>query len=497
MLNAPLWLLIALQGAVSAASLVVEIVAGRMMAPYVGMSLYTWTAIIAVVLAGFSAGHWWGGRVAERPAPRAMASTGWALLAAALTTAIAGGVLRLTAMPVLDVVANPVWGITVLCAAAFFAPSFFAGVPAPVLAQIAVSGADKSGRALGAMFAAGAIGAIAGTLLAGFVFISWLGSALTISIVAICYVVAALICFGLARQLNSAGVFVPAVIAFAISGSAAFISSPCDTESRYFCIRTQDISAISDSPVNLMVIDHLAHGISARDAPRVMFTDHAAMLDGLARMRMGDRPFSAFFVGGGTYSIPRAWTDRGIGPMTVAEIDPSVTQTAARDFWFDPDSVTVLHEDARRALLIRPDTRYDVVVGDAFADIAVPSHLITQQFFQLVQDRLTPGGVFVMNVIDFEHRLEALASIHRTLSDVFETVEIWTEQRAPEPGQRMVFVLVASDSKSPVDSLLLPAPDRKRFGVLSKRFEHSILADKDALVLTDDYAPIDRLLGPG
>lgn len=50
-------LLLILQIVVSAASLVVEIVAGRMLAPYVGMSLYTWTSVIAVVLAGFSAGH--------------------------------------------------------------------------------------------------------------------------------------------------------------------------------------------------------------------------------------------------------------------------------------------------------------------------------------------------------------------------------------------------------------------------------------------------------
>ena len=60
-----LWLLVAIQATVAAASLVVEIVAGRMLAPYVGMSLYTWTSVIAVVLAGFSAGHWVGGRLAE------------------------------------------------------------------------------------------------------------------------------------------------------------------------------------------------------------------------------------------------------------------------------------------------------------------------------------------------------------------------------------------------------------------------------------------------
>ena len=48
--------LIVSQVLVSAGALILEIVAGRMLAPYVGMSVYTWTAVIAVVLAGLSAG---------------------------------------------------------------------------------------------------------------------------------------------------------------------------------------------------------------------------------------------------------------------------------------------------------------------------------------------------------------------------------------------------------------------------------------------------------
>src|SRR6059036_914708 len=52
----------------SAATLVLELVAGRMLAPYIGVSLYTWTAIIGVVLAGVSIGNWLGGRYADRGA---------------------------------------------------------------------------------------------------------------------------------------------------------------------------------------------------------------------------------------------------------------------------------------------------------------------------------------------------------------------------------------------------------------------------------------------
>src|SRR5687768_687268 len=60
-------------------TLVIEIVAGRMMAPYVGVSLYTWTSIIGVVLAGISLGAWAGGMLADR---RPVASTlGWLLIA--------------------------------------------------------------------------------------------------------------------------------------------------------------------------------------------------------------------------------------------------------------------------------------------------------------------------------------------------------------------------------------------------------------------------------
>src|SRR5436190_16403587 len=49
-------------------SLVIELVAGRIMAPYIGVSLYTWTSIIGVVLAGISLGNYVGGRIADRAA---------------------------------------------------------------------------------------------------------------------------------------------------------------------------------------------------------------------------------------------------------------------------------------------------------------------------------------------------------------------------------------------------------------------------------------------
>lgn len=492
----PLLLLVALQGSVSASSMVVEIVAGRMIAPYVGMSLYTWTAIIAVVLAGFSAGHWWGGRLASWQTDRALRAAGWTMIAAALTTAGASLVLRGVSGTVLATIANPLAAISAISMLAFFLPSLFAGVPAPILTVAAMRGRAASERALGLMYATGAIGAIVGTVLAGFAFVPLLGSIATLLVVAAVYSVAGLICFWLGkaprRQLGAAA---GALLAVVLLGAQALaLPSVCDRESSYYCIRTVALSDAPGDAVHLMVVDHLAHGVSGQREPRVMYTDHAALLDVLPRMRMGRRDFSSFHIGGGSYSVPRAWQDLGIGDITVAEIDPVVTEVAMQDFWFQPNQTQIWHQDARVALR-DSRTQYDVIVGDAFTDITVPEHLVTQEFFQLVAARLAPDGVFAMNLLDNVDRLDALAAMVVTLDDIFASLEVWTEGRAPDRGERRVFVLLASAKDSPVSSITTRRPELMRFQPLSQTFIDDLIKRRKPRILTDDFAPLSYLMG--
>lgn len=496
-----LWVLVAIQATVAAASLVVEIVAGRMLAPYVGMSLYTWTSVIAVVLAGFSAGHWIGGRLAEWPADRALRANGWAMVLAALTTAGAVFLLRGVAGPVITVLQDPVAAIVALTMLVFFLPSFFAGIPAPILSQIAVvRNPEHSGRALGAMFAAGAWGAIIGTLAAGFVFISWLGSVGTLTVVTVVYVAVALYSFAAARATHRwvvEGALV-SLIPLALAGAALYRPDPCTRESDYFCIRVVDISPSAAEPVRLMVLDHLVHGISDGSEPTAMLTPHGMMQDGLSRMRMAGRDhWDGFIIGGGTYTVPRAWVEMGEPvAVTVAEVDPVVTQVAADSFWFDPDSARVIHTDAR-IVLAREDTTYDLILGDAFTDIAAPPHLITREFFELAASRLNPDGSFLMTIIDHIDRMDVLASLTVTAREVFDVVEIWADPSHDVSQSRRVFLMVAGDSRSPVSQIRHDGPEPRQAVRVSAASLQAIIDERRAIVLTDDYAPIDRLLGTG
>jgi hypothetical protein len=67
-----IWEAYALVFTASCCTLVIEILAGRILAPYLGVSLYTWTSIIGVILAGITCGNWAGGVLADRMASRGL-----------------------------------------------------------------------------------------------------------------------------------------------------------------------------------------------------------------------------------------------------------------------------------------------------------------------------------------------------------------------------------------------------------------------------------------
>ena len=498
-------LYLALTMLTAAAGLAVEIVAGRMIAPYLGMSPYTWTAIIAVVLAGFSLGHWWGGAIAGWPSHKAARAVGWALLAAAITTAASLVLIRLVAGPVIAAGFGPVPTILVITTLLFFAPSLFVGIPSPVLTKLAIDArpADTA-RTLGRFYAAGAFGSILGTLLAGYVLIAWLGTVRSLVALSLLYLGMAATLFWHAQQRRSTSLVPPAaavLLAVALllpSGlmTAAFRSN-CTVESQYYCIRIDDMSQSLGTDARVMVLDHLAHGINVRAEPTALVSPYVVMQNALVETHLpgGGAGMRAFFVGGGAYTLPRAWASSKAGShVVIAEIDPEVTRLAREQMWLgNPANLAVRHADARAALAAEPAASFNVVVGDAFHDIAVPPHLVTDEFVALVKSRLGPGGVYVMNVVDHGSRPRFALSVAASLRRHFPVVEIWSDATLDAEGKRATFVIAALDRPSPAGAITLGRDETWR------RWPDTVVerasAALGAIVLTDDYAPVDRLIG--
>ncbi len=495
----------------AACGLIIEIVAGRMLAPYLGMSIYTWTAIIAVVLAGFSVGHWVGGLIAEWPADRAEVSMVWILLGAAISAAASLILIRLLSGPILSAGLSPVPTIILLTFALFFAPSFFVGIPSPVLTKLAIElNPERTGRRLGAMYAAGALGSIFGTLAAGYIFISWLGTINTVLVVTATYFLLGSVYFfktfdrSNKKALIGFGTGLLVLCAIGLMGGQVHaFTSNCMKESQYYCIRVVDIegpeTAGADySEARLMILDHLGHSMSVKSGPEILMASYVELQHVLVRDRFErNAGLNAFFIGGGGYTLPRAWLKHyPSGRMRVSEVDPEVTALAKGMMWLtSSEKLDIVHADARTTLQRRPE-KYDVIIGDAFHDISVPQHLVTQEFFSLVQKRLKADGIYIMNVVDHLSRPRLLLSVVKTLAELFPVVEVWIDTDHLRTGGRETFIVMAG-AKPSSNSQFRSTQFEERVWLRLKTDvnDAKTIAALKPIVLTDDFAPVDRLIG--
>jgi hypothetical protein len=270
---------------------------------------------------------------------------------------------------------------------------------------------------------------------------------------------------------------------------------PCLTESAYFCIRVDDLRFMGRE-ARVMALDHLAHGINDARDPQVLLTPYVHGVDEIVRHRLGGRLEGAFFIGGGAYSLPRAWAARHPqARLAVAEIDPEVTRTAADRLWAGT-GLEVHHADARVALKALPaGDRFDVIFGDAFHDISVPQHLVTDEFHALVAAHLTDRGLYAMNVVDKLREPLFVLSLARTLLRRFRQVELWLDLDAIGPAEkRTTWIVIASNVATDAAEIRSQYGfDRRWVQVPVGRMIDQVGADR-LVFLTDDHAPVDWLL---
>ncbi len=156
--------------------MVLELVAGRVITPYVGTSLYTWTSIIGIVLAGIAVGNYFGGRLADRFATSRTRAKRVLAILFILAGVIAAGIGFYNSffgtMPFLKNLDEPRLRIALHVTLVFFLPCFVIGHISPVVAKSALDLGLLVGRTMGSVYAWGVVGSIIGTFMTGFFFVA-------------------------------------------------------------------------------------------------------------------------------------------------------------------------------------------------------------------------------------------------------------------------------------------------------------------------------------
>ena len=473
----------------SAAVLVLEVLVSRLVAPYVGLTLETYTAAIGVALAAIAAGAALGGRLADRVDPRRwlgpMIAVGGALLLAARPTvfAVGGGFRGL----------GPV-GTVVLVLLAVAPSALVLSTVTPGVIKLRLRTLAETGETVGRLSALGTLGALAGTFLTGFVLLAAFPTSTLLLLTGLAVVVTGLVVTVVLPRAVSTGQL-GAIVALAGLSSLWLVTadSTCDVETRYYC------ASVVDDPEReggrTLVLDGLQHSYVDLDDPaHLEFAYTQRFADVLAEQ--SDGPLDVLHLGGGGFTVPRHLAAVRPGSRsTVLEVDPQIPEIGRdRLGLVTGDDLAVQVGDARTLIADEGGRAYDAVVGDAFGSLAVPWHLTTTEMVDEVRRVLRPGGVYMLNVIDFPPLSFARAEA-ATLLASFDDVALMARSEALAGDEGGNLVLVASDDPLALTALAARAAQRDEPWEVVGREQVERFAG-DAQVLTDDDAPVDQLLTP-
>jgi spermidine synthase len=473
----------------SGAVLVIEVVALRLVAPYVGITLQTSSAVIGVALAAIALGAWTGGRFADQVGPRRLLAP--TLVLAGLLTGLTLPLVRFVG-PILAS-SDPV-SVTLLAFVTVFAPCVFLSAVPPMVVKLQLRDLHRTGTIVGRLSGIGTLGAILATFATGFVLLA----AAPTSLIFLAVGGAALL-IGLVLGLTPGGWRRPpaalAVIGLLALGLLPLIPSPCGIETAYHCARV--VTDPQRASGRSLVLDTLLHSyVDLADPTYLRFPYVQAIASTADVIRPPGRPLRALHLGAGGLTMPRYLAASRPGSSSrVLEVDPGVLKLDREQLGLrDGAGIRVDLMDGRVGLKSEASGGRDLVVGDAFGGLAVPWQLTTREVVLDIARVLRPSGVYAVNVIDnppnrFVHAEAA------TIASVFSNVTVAATASSISGGSGGNFVILASAGPLPTSALATRLAERgSSLSVATPRELSRFTAG--ALVLTDDYAPVDQLITP-
>ncbi len=486
-----------------------EMLGSRLLAPVFGNSLYVWGALIGVILAAMSTGYAAGGWLADRHDGRAVLA-GLLLLSGAWTFLLAwkGHPVMFA---VADWIRDPRWG-PCLAAALLLAPpaAGLSGV-LPVLLRLTIGDMGHLGRHTGRLIAVSTVGSLAGTWGTAFFLLTWLGSMTLIAALGGVQVILGLYWWWRAvaeragRMVRAAGTTALVVGSLTLGWLAIHpdlvLPAPLyQEESPYQQVRVRDTDLL-----RYLILDRTFHAVMWRVDPHELFLPYSQLM--VAAVAVVPHPERGLILGHGGGSLAK-WLGKYWPELQLdtVEVDPAVARAAEAHFGYEPKpNHRVIVQDAR-AFLRTSDQKYDVIWVDVFARHLIPFHLTTREFFELLRDHLAPEGVVAVNLAASgdaadRRRTETVAS---TLKTVFPLIEAYAvkspfKQSSPgaanmlffagEPVGRMTDPQFMGHVTQLINDRRLPAE------VIPLLQERIIYPWQPGMVLTDDYAPFDLLMG--
>ncbi len=489
-----------------AAVLVIEIAATRVLSPYYGNTIYAVSSVISVILGALALGYWRGGIIADKePTFLRFFQVIWQSGIATLALTISALFLLPLGADFFSVRFGPLfWSIFL-----FFPAAYLLGMLSPFAITLGHQATPKEGLGTmsGRIFFWSTAGSIFGSLLTGFVLIPYLGISFILAGVTACILLLGGVGMALAGPKRAISerlvllllslVFISVV--YTLGGRATL-----DPRIRFTTDGVYERLSVLDTihagrPARFFLQDKSSSGGMYLDSGPL---EHIFPYTAYAHISHMTTPHlsRALVIGGGIYTIPKALIAKSeTAVVDVVDIEPGLREIATT--YFDlPDSPRIVSHtmDGRRFIEETPH-RYDLIYSDVYHSLfAIPSHFTTQEFFEEAKAKLTPTGIFMANVIGTSKPGHAsiLRSEVRTMQAVFPSVTAFAVSD-PQDERIQNFILVGHTQRSDhLLALLSSSTDPFLRTLPNHHIAFPELYTSDALLLTDNFAPVDHLVTP-
>lgn len=452
-------------------TLSLEVLWTRMFAQVLQNSVYTYAAVLIVFLVALGLGALvagWLARVVREPRV-ALASM---LVVGALLTAATPLVFHAVTAGLGYVGDGTDWAGYVAAVIStttlvLLPATFVIGLVFPYLAKVSEPLSRHAGHTVGNLVALNTVGAIAGSVLAAFVLLDWLGMWRSIQVMAALYLVAVLVALRPLREDGPlrAHVLVPALamlLVFSVLDSSRLPVVRVDPVDRM-----ESLYEVWEGSTGTVAV--VRRGDDLRTKVNNYYTLGGTAGRGYEERQahfpllLHPKPDDVFFLGLGTGITAGASLAHPVKRVTVAELVPDAI-TASRKYFkpwtqglFEDPRVSVIAADGRHHLAAT-DARYDVIIGDLFIPWrAGAGGLYALEHFQNVRKRLAEDGLFAQWLPLYQLSEREFGSIARTFLEVFPNATLWRGDFLPNGP---IVALVGHTSEAPLDFATMVARER-------------------------------------
>jgi spermidine synthase len=497
----PILALIVFVGGLS--SIAIETSASRLIGPYFGSSTLIWANLIGLTLLYLTIGYFLGGRIADRwpqPAVLYMLTAG-AGVSAAIVPFAARPILEISLSAFENTNVGAFLGSLFGTILLFAFPITLLGMVSPFAVRLRLANVSCAGNTAGSLYSLSTIGSILGSFLPAFLFIPVFGTQATFLLLAFALLIPSALALAIMRaqrQFAVASAFILTAVLLPIVDQQGLVRPPEYGEVIYEAETRYNYVQVLDRDGEILLALNEGHAIHSIYDPRSAVTggpwDYFMMGPYFHPDTQPDDIHSLMLIGLAAGTVTKQFTE-AYGPVEIdgVEIDGEIVDIGREYFDMNEPNLNVIVADGRYALN-KSDKTYDVIGIDAYRQPYIPFHLTTKEFFEEVANHLTPGGVAVVNAGRTRTDFRLVEVIAATMNAVYDDVYLIDVARF---NNTMVIGVNGSSSVEDFTVNVDALPEGsilRQVGDAAVEFGSIRRWDSDAMVFTDDKAPVEQVV---